>query len=54
MVSSDDKIPEQTLKMVDAFLSKDEAADRLLPVITHIAVEASPCSQKDGQTAPKN
>lgn len=36
MVSSDDAIPEQALTMVDAFVSKNEASRRLLPVITQI------------------
>lgn len=33
MVSSDDEIPEQALKVVDAFVSKNEGLSRLLPVI---------------------
>ena len=36
MVSSDDEIPEHELKVVDAFVSKNEAPSRLLPVITQI------------------
>jgi CheY-like chemotaxis protein len=36
MVSSDKEIPEHTWKVVDAFVSKDEASSRLLPVITQI------------------
>ena len=39
MVSSDDEIPEHTLKVVDAFVSKNEAPSRLLPVITRICGE---------------
>ena len=34
MVSSDEAIPEQALKVVDAFVSKDEAPSRLLSVIS--------------------
>ena len=36
MVSSDPEIPEETLKTVDAFISKDEATLRLLPEVTRI------------------
>jgi CheY-like chemotaxis protein len=36
MVSSDEEIPEHALKVVDAFVSKNEAPRRLLPVITRI------------------
>ena len=36
MVSSDDAIPGYALKVVDAFVSKDEAPRHLLPVITRI------------------
>src|SRR5579872_2744969 len=36
MVSSDDEIPENELKMVDAFVSKNETSSRLLPVITRM------------------
>jgi len=39
MVSSDDEIPEHALNMVDAFVSKNEAPGRLLPVITRICGE---------------
>jgi CheY-like chemotaxis protein len=39
MVSSDDAIPEPALNVVDAFLSKNEASRRLLPVITRICGE---------------
>ncbi len=41
MVSSDEGIPEQALNLVDAFVSKDEAPTRLLPVITQICGEHS-------------
>jgi DNA-binding NtrC family response regulator len=34
LVSSDDEIPEEVLKLVDAFVPKNEAPNRLLPVIT--------------------
>lgn len=36
MVSSDDEIAEDALQVVDAFVSKNEAPSRLLPVITRI------------------
>jgi CheY-like chemotaxis protein len=39
MVSSDDEIPEQALNTVDAFVSKNEASSRLLPVIARICGE---------------
>jgi CheY-like chemotaxis protein len=39
MVSSDEEIPEQALRTVDAFISKNEASKRLLPVIAQICGE---------------
>jgi two-component SAPR family response regulator len=36
MFSSDDAIPESALNVVDAFVSKNEAPRRLLPVIARI------------------
>ena len=39
MVSSDDAIPETASNVVDAFVSKNEAPRRLLPVITRICGE---------------
>jgi len=42
MVSSDDGIAEHALKVVDAFVSKNEAPSRLLPVITRICGENHP------------
>jgi DNA-binding NtrC family response regulator len=39
MVSSDDQIPRYALSVVDAFVSKNEAPSRLLPVITAICGE---------------
>src|SRR6202050_1120100 len=36
LFSSDDAIPEPALNVVDAFVSKNEAFHRLLPVITRI------------------
>jgi CheY-like chemotaxis protein len=42
MVSSDEWIPEHTLKMVDAFVSKNEAHSCLVPAITRICGENSP------------
>jgi CheY-like chemotaxis protein len=40
MVSSDDEISEDALNVVDAFVSKDEAPKRLLPVIVGICGES--------------
>jgi len=40
MVSSEDEIPEHALKVVDAFVSKNEAPSRLLPVITRMCGES--------------
>jgi len=42
MVSSDDEIAECALKVVDAFVSKNEAPSRLLPVITRICGDNAP------------
>ena len=39
MVSSDDEIPEPALKVVDAFVSKNEQPSRLLPLIARICDE---------------
>jgi CheY-like chemotaxis protein len=39
MVSANDRIPEEQLSGVEAFLHKDEAATRLLPVIIQICGE---------------
>ena len=45
MVSSDDEIPEYALQMVDAFVPKNEAPSRLLPVIARMcAAQAAPAS----------
>ncbi len=41
MVSSDVEVPEQSLQVVDAFISKDEAPRRLLPMISRICGESS-------------
>lgn len=46
MVSSDDQIPEHTLTVVDAFVSKNEASSRLLPVIARICGENPAGSQE--------
>lgn len=40
MFTSDDEIREHALKVVDAFVSKDDAPRRLLPVITRICGES--------------
>lgn len=45
MVSSDEEIPEDVFKVVDAFVSKDEASRRLLPVINQICGEDPSGSQ---------
>jgi len=39
MLSSDEEIPENVLQVVDAFVSKNDAPGRLLPVITRICGE---------------
>ena len=44
MLSSDDEIPEPALSLVDAFVSKNEAPSRLLPVITRICGGSPPSS----------
>ncbi len=41
MVSSDDEISEDALNVVDAFVSKDEAPRRLLPVLLGICGESA-------------
>jgi len=40
MVSGDDDLPEHALKVVDAFVPKNEAPSRLLPVITRMCGES--------------
>jgi DNA-binding NtrC family response regulator len=40
MVSSEDDIPEHVLQVVDAFVPKNEAHSRLLPVITRMCGES--------------
>jgi CheY-like chemotaxis protein len=47
MVSNDEAIPEQVLSAVDAFVSKDEAASRLLPVIMSVCGEGGSALQED-------
>ena len=51
MVSSDEGIAEQVVKVVDAFVSKNEAPRRLLPVITRICGENPPAFQETRITA---
>ena len=51
MVSSDDAISEPALNVVDAFVSKNEAPRRLLPVITRICGENSSGFQETRITA---
>jgi two-component system response regulator FixJ len=41
MLSSDEDVAEYALEVVDAFISKNEAASRLLPVITRICGETT-------------
>ena len=51
MLSSDEDIAEYALKVVDAFVSKNEAPSRLLPVLTRICGENPPGSQETRLTA---
>jgi hypothetical protein len=51
MVSSDEEIAGQALEVVDAFISKDEAPSRLLPVITRICGENPPSFNETRITA---
>jgi CheY-like chemotaxis protein len=51
MVSSDDEIPEPTSNVVDAFVSKNEAPSRLLPVIIRICGENPAAFQESRITA---
>jgi CheY-like chemotaxis protein len=51
MVSSDDQVPAQALNVVDAFVSKNEAPSRLLPVISRICGENSSGFQEARITA---
>jgi DNA-binding NtrC family response regulator len=51
MVSSDEGIAEHVLKVVDAFVSKNEAPSRLLPVITRICGENPPSFNETRITA---
>ena len=44
MVSSDDEISENALKVIDAFVPKGEAARQLVPVITRICGNDPPGS----------
>jgi CheY-like chemotaxis protein len=39
MLSSDEEIPEHALNVVDAFVSKNEAPSRLLPVVLRVCGE---------------
>ena len=51
MLSSDEEIAEDALKVVDAFVSKNDAPSRLLPVITGICGENPPALQGTRVTA---
>jgi CheY-like chemotaxis protein len=51
MLSSDEEIAEHALKVVDAFVSKNEASSRLLPVLSSICGENPPDSQETRLTA---
>ena len=46
MLSSDEEIPEDALKVVDAFVSKNDAPARLLPVITRVCGEIPSGSER--------
>jgi len=52
MVSSDDDIPEHTLNLVDAFVSKNDATSHLLPVITRICGESRGGLRETGTSIP--
>ena len=51
MLSSDEAIAEYASKVVDAFVSKNEAPSRLLPVVTSICGENPPGSKETRLTA---
>jgi DNA-binding NarL/FixJ family response regulator len=51
LLSSDDEIPEQALNVVKAFVSKNEASRRLLPVISRICGENPSGAQEARITA---
>jgi hypothetical protein len=51
LFSSDDAIPEPALNVVDAFVSKNEAPHRLLPVIIRICGENPSGLQETSMTA---
>jgi CheY-like chemotaxis protein len=51
MLSSDDEIPADALKVVDAFVSKNDAPARLLPVITRVCGEIHSGSERTRITA---
>ena len=51
MVSSDEAIAEQALQVVDAFVSKDEAPRRLVPVIKMICGDNPPDFKSSSLTA---
>jgi CheY-like chemotaxis protein len=51
MLSSDEEIPEHALKAVDAFISKNDAPSRLLPMIIRMCGETSSGFQGPGTTA---
>lgn len=52
--SSDDEIPEQALNLVNAFVSKNEASRRLLPVITRICGENPSGSPGKPESRPED
>jgi CheY-like chemotaxis protein len=51
MLSSDEEIAVHALQVVDAFVSKNDAPSRLLPVLTSICGENPPSSQETRLTA---
>ena len=46
MLSSDEEIPADALKVVDAFVSKNDAPASLLPVITRVCGEIPSGSER--------
>ena len=53
MLSSDEEIPERALNVVDAFVSKNDAPSRLLPMIIRMCGENPPGS-KEPEPTPEN
>jgi CheY-like chemotaxis protein len=51
MLSSDEEIPEHALNVVDAFVSKNDAPSRLLPMIIRMCGETPSGFQETGTSA---